>query len=107
MADLTISLIIAFLAVSIIITFLIKRFIPGSSTFFVGSMIKTTRFLPLLDRFAKHSKFLNFLSEIGLVLGFGLFAVDYFYSSRLKKIYRLLFLAVSAILLYFFFQTVL
>ena len=91
-------------------TLLLKKF-ANAQTFYLGSMIKTTRFLPLLDRFARHKKILNIFADIGLILGFGAIAIDYLFGKKLRIIPRVLLFTASTIILFlgfnFFFQVLL
>src|SRR3989338_6807875 len=87
--------IIGILAFFLITTFLLKRF-KNVSTFYVGSMIKTKRFLPLLDKFSRHKRILNLFADIGLVLGFGAIAVDFIIGRKLgRKMRVLVFISIS------------
>ena len=97
--------IIGILAFFLITTFLLKRF-KNVSTFYVGSMIKTKRFLPLLDKFSRHKRILNLFSDIGLVLGFGAIAVDFIIGRKLGRKMRVLVFIASTIVLFEFFNLV-
>lgn len=68
-------------------------------------MIKTRRFIKYLDRFARPKRLLNILSDIGLVLGFGSFGLDYLFRKKLKISQRLGLFILSGLIfsfLYFF-----
>ncbi|MDD5162720.1 MAG: site-2 protease family protein [Candidatus ainarchaeum sp.] len=94
--------IIGILAFFVVTTFLLKKF-AKAQTFYIGSMVKTTRFLPLLDKISKHEKILNAFADIGLVLGFGAIAIDFLVGKKLRLIPRiLLFIASTAILFVLF-----
>ncbi|MCR4368714.1 MAG: site-2 protease family protein [archaeon] len=89
-------LIIGFLLVSALITFLIKTF-TKHDTFFLISLIKSKKPLGFFDKMAKHEKFIDAFTTVGLILGFGAIAVDYLYGRNLPKAKRaLLFLASFA-----------
>lgn len=62
-------------------------------------MTKTRRFIPFLDRLAKPKKLLNTLTDIGVVIGFGSFGLDYILKEKIKsKLYRFLLFVFSGIL---------
>jgi len=94
-----------FLVVSVIITFLLKKF-TSAKTYYIGSMYKTTKANPIFDKFSHHEKTLNILTDLGLILGFGLIAVDYLYGKKLSKLKRFGLWIVSILLLYFVFEFV-
>ena len=92
-----------FLIVSFGITYLIKKY-TKQQTFVLFSMIRTKKPLHLFDLFSKHKKFLEWFSTIGLILGFGAFAVDYLFFRKQPRGKRiLLFLLSSATLTVFFY----
>ncbi len=94
-----------FLVVSVIFTWIIKKF-TSSQTFFVGSIYKTTKANPVFEKFSKHEKFIDIISTAGLVLGFGLIAVDFLYGKKLSKIKRFSLWVISIVFLYFVFEFV-
>jgi len=78
-------------------TFILKK-TGKAQTYYLISMLKTKRFLPILEKFKKHKRFLNIFADLGLLLGFGAIAVDWKYGkgkSRQKRI--ALFLASMAL----------
>ena len=95
-----------FLALSVLVfllatTFLIKRFVKTSKTFYLGSMIKTTRFNPWLDKFTFLGKFLDYMAYAGLVLGFGLLGADFVFARKQDRVWkRILVLAASSAILF-------
>ncbi|MBN1941599.1 MAG: site-2 protease family protein [Candidatus Diapherotrites archaeon] len=93
---------LAILVFLLLPTFLFKRF-TKSPTFYFGTIFKTTRFLPLFDKFAKYRRFLNLFADIGLVLGFGAIGVDYLIGRKQGKKIRLLLFFLSAFFLFEFF----
>jgi len=95
-----------FLIVSVIFTWLMKKF-TSAKTYYIGSMYKTTKANPLFDRFSKHKKFIDFLTTLGLILGFGLIAVDFLYGKKMNKFKRMGLWIISILLLYFVFEFVL
>ena len=84
-------------------TYLLKKFGKAQTYYFV-SLIKTRRFLPLLDGFKKHKRILNAIADAGLIFGFGAVAVDYLWGRGKSKPFRLALFAVSAFLLYFLLE---
>ncbi|MDD5148168.1 MAG: site-2 protease family protein [Candidatus ainarchaeum sp.] len=89
----------------IITTFLLKKF-AKAQTFYIGSMIKTTKPLPLFDRFAEHKTILNAFADFGLVLGFGAIGIDYLFGKKLKAIPRIILFIASIALLTIAFNLV-
>ncbi len=65
-------------------------------------MTKTRRFIPLLDKLAKPKKLLNFLTDFGIILGFGSFGLDYVIKEKIKTRYKrfLIFLGSSIVFTY-------
>jgi membrane-associated protease RseP (regulator of RpoE activity) len=101
MADLT-TIVIAFLLVALVITFIFKKLKIGQ-TYYIITMLKTKRFLPLLDKFAG-TPWLGKFADFGLLMGFGAFAADYLWGSQYKsKPKRIAFFLISFILLSGFF----
>jgi len=68
-------------------------------------MTKTKRFIPLLDRLAKPKKTINILADIGIVLGFGSFGLDYVLKDKIKTKYKrlLIFIASSIVFIYIYY----
>ncbi len=84
---------VAFLVVSVLVTFLIKKF-TKNDTYFVISLIKTKKPIALFDKAAKNKKLLDFFALAGLVIGFGAIAIDFWFGRKLSKAKRTaLFLA--------------
>jgi membrane-associated protease RseP (regulator of RpoE activity) len=94
-----------FLIASIIFTWLLKKF-TSAKTYWIGSMYKTEKANPWFDKFAHHEKTINFLTELGLILGFGLIAVDFLYGKKLNKMKRFGLWIASIFFLYFVFEFV-
>ncbi len=92
-----------FLVVSVIFTFLLKKF-TSAKTYWIGSMYKTKKANPIFDRFAHHKRIINFLTELGLILGFGLIAVDFLYGKKMNKFKRTGLWIISILFLYFVFE---
>ena len=82
MADLTL-IVAAFLVVAVVITYIFKRLKIGQ-TYYIITMLKTRKFLPLLDKFS-HISWLGKLADFGLLIGFGAFAADYLWGRKLGK----------------------
>ncbi|MBU1120942.1 site-2 protease family protein [Candidatus Micrarchaeota archaeon] len=91
------------IAVFIVITYLFKRFL-GAQTYFIASMIRTRKPLPWFNKFSKYPKLINFLAEAGLILGFGVIAIDYLYGKKLGGIKRILLFVFSLSVIYFLFN---
>lgn len=92
---------IAFLVACAIVTYLIKRrFGKNAKTWHIVSMVKTKRFLPLLDRYAKAGKVIEFVADAGIIIGFGLIGANFVFSRRTKDLKtRCLWLVITAIVL--------
>ncbi|MDD3178573.1 MAG: site-2 protease family protein [Candidatus ainarchaeum sp.] len=62
-------------------------------------LLKTNKFIKFLDKIAKNKKILYVFSDIGLVIGFGAFGLDYVSKNKLKKVWKrvLLFLISSIV----------
>ena len=87
---------LVFIAVSFVFTKLLKRF-AKADTFFIFSMFKTKKPLWVFDRLAVIGKPLDWLAEIGLVLGFGSIAVDYLYGRKRTGAERIALFAGSTL----------
>ncbi len=94
-----------FLVASVIFTFLLKKF-TSAKTYYIGSMYKTTKANPIFDKFAHHEKIINFLTSLGLILGFGLIGIDFLYGKKLNKLKRFGLWIISILVLYFVFEFV-
>ncbi|MBI2598527.1 MAG: site-2 protease family protein [Candidatus Diapherotrites archaeon] len=92
------SMAAVFLVVSIIVTLLLKRF-ASAKTFFIFSMLKTQKHLWVFDKLAVIGKPLDWLTEIGVVLGFGAVAIDFLVGKKFSKTKRGLLFAASTIIL--------
>jgi len=67
-------------------------------------MIKTRRFIPFLDKLAKPKKLLNIITDVGIVIGFGAFGLDYVLKEKIKsKFKRLLIFILSSIIFTYIF----
>ncbi len=93
----------------LITTFILKKFFKVQ-TFYIGSLVKTTKKLEWLDKFTFLGKWLDRLTEIGLVVGFGILASDYLYGRDKEPKKRILialasiaFLSLIFLMLEFFF----
>jgi membrane-associated protease RseP (regulator of RpoE activity) len=82
------TLLFVFVIISAIVTFVIKKF-TSQETYYVASLIRTTKPIKFFSSMARHTKFLDFISTAGLILGFGTFAIDYLYGSKLRGWKRL------------------
>ncbi len=83
-----------FILISAIITLLVKKF-TKHDTFYLISLIKSKKPLPFFDAMAKHKKFIDWFSTIGLILGFGAVAIDFVYGKNLSKLKRVLLFIFS------------
>ncbi|PIN85198.1 MAG: hypothetical protein COV47_03465 [Candidatus Diapherotrites archaeon CG11_big_fil_rev_8_21_14_0_20_37_9] len=92
------SILVIFVVVSGIVTFLIKKF-TKNDTWFLISLIKTKKPIPWFDKFAKHKKFLDVFANVGMILGFGAVAVDYLLGRKLPIVKRTALFVVSTLLL--------
>ncbi|HLC36453.1 MAG TPA: site-2 protease family protein [archaeon] len=88
-----------FFSISYLVAFYIKRKGFGSNHFLFISMIRTKKPIKYFEYFAHHKKILNLISDLGIVLGFGLIGFDYLYAKNYSKSKRIL----CDILLFAFF----
>ena len=95
----------AFLVASVIFTWLMKRF-TSAKTYFIASMYKTEKANPVFDKFSKYTKFIDFLTTLGIILGFGLIGIDFLYGKKMNKLKRFGLWVLSILLLYFVFEFV-
>ncbi len=79
-------------------TFLVRKFVPSSKTWYVFSMLETKRFNPVFDKL-KNAKWIEIATEIGAVVGYGAIAIDYFWGRKLKKGWQRAGLFIASILL--------
>lgn len=91
------------IAVFIVITYLFKRFL-GAQTYLIASMIRTRKPLPWFSKFSKYPRLIDFLAEAGLILGFGVIAIDFLYGKKLGGIKRILLFVFSLSVIYFLFD---
>jgi membrane-associated protease RseP (regulator of RpoE activity) len=83
-------------------TFFIKKYVKGAQTWIIVSMVRFTKPLKIFDLFVKHPKWVNALTDIGLVLGFGAVAIDYLWMQKRPIIQRLIVFIASVAVLGFF-----
>lgn len=96
--------IIAVLAIFIIATHFISKRKNVQTYWHIVSMIKSKRFIPLLDRFVVFKKALSFFATLGLISGFGIIAIDFLYAKKAKtKLKRIAILIFSFLVLYLLF----
>src|SRR3990167_10826013 len=88
-----------FFSISYLVAFYIKRKGFGSNHFLFISMIRTKKPIKYFEYFAHNKKILNLISDLGIVLGFGLIGFDYLYAKNYSKSKRIL----CDILLFAFF----
>ena len=80
-------------------TYLLKRSKKAETYYFV-SLFRTKRFVPLLDRFTKHKRALNWFADIGLIMGFGAVAIDFLFCRKKQRIERIAIFFASSTALY-------
>ncbi len=80
-------------------TFLIKKYIQGSQSWLIVSMVKFTKPLKLFDLLKNHPRIVNTLTDIGLVVGFGAVAVDFLWMQKRPVWQRIGAFLVSVIVL--------
>ncbi len=59
-------------------------------------MVRTKRLIKYLDKLAKPTKFLNIITDIGIVIGFGAFGLDYIIRDKVKSIYQRLLIFIGS-----------
>lgn len=93
------------LAVLFILAVISKKIFKTDIFLGVLIMTKTKRFIPFLDKLAKPKKTINILTDVGVVLGFGAFGLDYLLRDKKinKKKRILIFLLTFIILSYISF----
>ena len=85
-------------------TFLLVSFAKAKG-YSIASMLKTTRFNSVFEKFLFLGKLLDFIAESGLVLGYGIFGSDYLARGKFSRLKRtVIAVAVFALLygIYFF-----
>ena len=87
-----------FLLFSIIFTYFVKK-LTSFETHTVVTLLRTRKPLWIFDRFAHHSRLLDFLTEAGLVLGFGAIAVDYLHGRKAGGMKRAALFAFTVLFL--------
>jgi len=85
-----------FLLLSIAVTYFFKK-VFGWQTYFIISLVRSKRFLHWLDRLAKHKKFWNFIADLGLIIGFGLIAVDYRFAKPTNNLKKRILILVTGL----------
>jgi len=59
-------------------------------------MIRTKRLIKYLDKLAKPTKFWNIFTDIGIVIGFGAFGLDYIIRDKVKNKYQRLLIFIGS-----------
>ena len=85
---------------ALVTTFILKKS-GKAQTFHLVSVLKTKKFLPILERFKKHKRFLNWFADIGLILGFGAVAIDYKFGKGKRLWQRVILFLISMAAMYF------
>ncbi|VVC00673.1 Peptidase family M50 [uncultured archaeon] len=89
------EVLLVFLVVSVFVTYLLKRYAKAES-FFVVSLIRSKKPIGFFDSVARNVPFLDAFAKIGLILGFGAFAIDYLYGKDMPKAKRIGLFAFSS-----------
>lgn len=92
--------IIAVILLLTVPTYLIKRFKKGQTYFGIASMIRIKRVLPWFDKFLFLGKLIDFISLLGILLGFGVLGADYLFGRKHKTGKRLTILLISFVFLF-------
>lgn len=83
----------------ILSTYLIKKYVKGSQAWLVVSMVRFTKPLKIFDLLKNKPRLVNFLTDLGLVLGFGAIAVDFLWLQKRPMVQRLIGFAASVAVL--------
>ncbi len=94
-----------FLALSVLAAQLLKRYANAQTFISLISVVRSTKPLPWFDKWSK-LRGLNELAEFGLVLGFGVLALDFLYLRHLTIFKRALGNAAGFLVLFGVFQFV-
>lgn len=94
--DIFIWIIGFFLAAALFTRFIKKKF-PAAQTWYVVSMVRFTKTRKIFDIFVKHPNAVNWLTDLGLVIGFGAVAVDFLWMQKRSMFERVLVFVASII----------
>jgi membrane-associated protease RseP (regulator of RpoE activity) len=102
----TILWIILIFSILLLLAKIAKVFFKKETTLGILILVKTKKFRTIIDKLSKHNKFLNLLTNIGIVLGFGAFGADYLLrkkiKNRFKKIILFIFNSIMLTLIFYF-----
>ncbi|MDZ4256251.1 MAG: M50 family metallopeptidase, partial [archaeon] len=80
-------------------TAVIKKYVKGAKSWAIITMLRFEKPRRIFDAFRQHPKWVDRLTDLGLVIGFGAIAVDYLWMQKKPMWHRLLvFLVVTAAL---------
>lgn len=99
-----VSIIAIVLALLLIPTYLIKRFNKGKTYYGIVSVLKFTKPLHWFDKLLFFGRFLDWLSFLGILLGFGVFGADYLYGRKQGKLKRIGIWIISFLFLFAIFH---
>jgi hypothetical protein len=94
--------IIGIIASFVVATLLLKRFAHAETFINLVSLLRTKKFNKSADKLAQN-KFLSWLATFGIIMGFGLLAVDYLYLREKSWPKRIFYWIISLALLTIFF----
>ena len=89
--------IIGFFILAALFTWLIKKKFSNAQTWVVVSMVRFTKPQKIFDIFVKHPNIVNWLTDLGLVIGFGAVAVDFLWMQKKSLFERIIVFAASMI----------
>lgn len=81
-------------------TWLVRKFLKAKPAFYLLSMWEIKRFAGFIRKQKRFHSFTTLFSELGLVLGFGVFASDFLYGKKRSKASRILIAVVTVIVLF-------
>ena len=88
--------VIAFLLIG---TFILKTFF-GAKSYIIASMLRSEKIVSVFDKFVPFKTFFNFISDAGLIIGFGTVALDSLYFYKYKRTLRIVLNAFSFIIFF-------
>ncbi|MDO8627189.1 MAG: site-2 protease family protein [Candidatus Diapherotrites archaeon] len=88
-----------FIIVSLVVAFVLKKFKIGQQYFFLVTMVRAKWPVKYFDMLAHHKKILNFLADLGLIIGFGAVGIDFLFGKHQPKHKRAILFALSAFVL--------
>ncbi|MEK6970330.1 MAG: site-2 protease family protein [archaeon] len=70
------------IGVLLLSTFLIQKYVKGSQSWIIVSMVRFTKPLKIFDLLKDRPRLVNALTDIGLVVGFGAVAIDFMWMQK-------------------------